>query len=137
VLLSIGNLETRRVAVGFTKFDEIKTVIGQTLEIEFNDEKASIKSGSMEISMDISSGITTLKNGANEVKCDSTGWTFDGKVTFNAEVTIKKKLTADDEITAAKKISSDEDVVTGAISLKNHKHGYTDDGAPLTTQPPQ
>lgn len=139
IMLRMDNINSRRVAIGFTKYDEIKTVIGQALEIELNDQRAVIKKGTMEMSLEFATGLATLQTSpTNQIQgSDSTGWTIKGKVTFNDEITAMKKITASDEITAAKKISSSEDVVTGTISLKGHKHSYTDDGAPLVTQPPQ
>lgn len=138
VLLRDKNVDNRRFGFGFSKYDEIKTIIGQATEVEINDQRAVIRSGAMELSLEFAAGIATVRNGANELQATSAGWTVTGPVTFQGEATFMKKVTASDEITAAKKITSSEDVMAGSISLKTHTHPYTDTPVgPSTTGPAQ
>lgn len=126
VLMRFDNLDGRKVGIGFTKFDEIKTVIGQAVEIEINDQNAYLRKGAMELKMDFNGNVASVKNGSNEFKSDSTEWTVTGPVKFLDEATFQKKITANDEIEASKKITSNDDVIASGKSLKTHIHPYTD-----------
>jgi hypothetical protein len=138
ILLRLDNLDGRNVGFGFTNYDEIKTVVGQTVEIEINDQRAVMRSGAMEMSLEFAAQTTTLKNGVNQIAGSPAGWTVDGPITFNGEATFQKKITGAGEIAAAKAISSSEDVRAGTISLKLHPHSYQDSPVgPSVTGPAQ
>lgn len=51
-------------------------------------------------------------------------------------INITGDLSVDGNIVSTGKITADGDIVADGISTKFHTHQYTDDGAPLETQPP-
>lgn len=140
ILFYLDNIEGRKISIGFSKYDEIKAVIGQSTEVEINDQRLVVRQGDMEISMEFLAKSTAIRNGANQIQGTTAGWQISGPTTFTDQVTFLQKVTAGDEVTAAGKISSGEDVLAGSISLKNHQHGYIDSDAgtptPKVTDPP-
>lgn len=54
-------------------------------------------------------------------------------VDIDGDLNVKGDVSVTGSITATQSVTASVDVVGGGISLKNHKHDYTDDGSPMTT----
>jgi hypothetical protein len=132
VIIYPDNSAERAIAIGFSKFDEVKTAIAKKVEILINETEVSIKLGT-----------STFKMTENLVSIECTDLKVKGKLEIDGEATLKQKLTIEDETEMKKKltvkeIEADDDVKVGSISLKTHIHSYTDTPiGPSVTQGPQ
>lgn len=139
VLLRTDNLEGQRLALGFTKYDEIKTVVGQMTEVEINDQRALVRYGGMAISMEFTTDTVSLTNGTSvSMVGTKSAWTITGPVTFNDTVTFVNNVTASKNVMVTGNVIVDGDVTVDAkgTGVSSQYHGHSTSMGPTTGKIP-